>query len=107
MVTCRKDQDWTEVMACQKKSDENEKDGYRAGSSNMFESVFMFVDAELNFSFFVLLGNDEFAVTVREGVDTVQDIFEQRNHWLTEVRQKHSRRGKGWWVGIDLKWPYG
>ena len=50
----------------------------------MFESVFMFVDAELNFSFFVLLGNDEFAVTVREGVDTVQDIFEQRNHWLTE-----------------------
>ena len=73
----------------------------------MFESVFMFVDAELNFSFFVLLGNDKFAVTVREGVDTVQDIFEQRNHWLTEVRQKHSRRGKGWWVGIDLKWPYG
>ena len=48
----------------------------------MFESVFMFVDAELNFSFFVLLGNDEFAVTVREGVDTVQDIFEQRDHWL-------------------------
>ena len=46
----------------------------------MFESVFMFVDAELNFSLFVLLGNDEFAVTVREGVDTVQDIFEQRNH---------------------------
>ena len=73
----------------------------------MFESVFMFVDAELNFSFFVLLGNDEFAVTVREGIDTVQDIFEQRSHWLTEVRQKHSRGGKGWWVGIDLKWPYG
>ena len=46
----------------------------------MFESVFMFVDAELNFSLFVLLGNDEFAVTVREGVDTVHDIFEQRNH---------------------------
>ena len=44
----------------------------------MFESVFMYVDAELNFSFFVLLGNDEVAVTVREGVDTVQDIFEQR-----------------------------
>ena len=47
----------------------------------MFESVFMFVDAELNFSFFVLLGNDKFAVTVREGVDTVQDIFERRSHW--------------------------
>ena len=46
----------------------------------MFESVFMFVDAELNFSFFVLLGNDEFALTVREGIDTVQDNFEQRNH---------------------------
>ena len=41
----------------------------------MFESVFMFVDAELNFSFFVLLGNDEFAMTVREGIDTVQDIL--------------------------------
>ena len=53
MVTCRKDQDWTEVMACQKKSDENEKTVIEAGSSNMFESVFMFVDAELNFSFFV------------------------------------------------------
>ena len=61
----------------------------------MFESVFMFVDAELNFSFFVLLGKNEFAVTVREGVDSVQDIFEQRDHWLTEVRQKHSQRGKG------------
>ena len=73
----------------------------------MFESVFMFVDAELNFSFFVLLSKDEFAVTVREGVDTVQVIFEQRDNWLTEVRQKHSQRGKGWWVGIDLKWPYG
>ena len=46
----------------------------------MFESVFMFVDAEFNFSFFDLLGNDEFAVTVRKGVDTVQDIFEQRDH---------------------------
>ena len=46
----------------------------------MFESVFMFADAELNFSFLVLLGNNEFAVTVREGIDTVQDIFEQRNH---------------------------
>ena len=46
----------------------------------MFESVFMFVDAELNFSFFVLLGKNEFAVNVREGVDTVQDIFEQRDH---------------------------
>ena len=46
----------------------------------MFESVFMFVVAELNFSFFVLLGNDEFAVTVKEGIDTVQDIFEQRSH---------------------------
>ena len=46
----------------------------------MFESVFIFVDAELNFSLFVLLGHDENAVTVREGVDTVQNIFEQRNH---------------------------
>ena len=25
MLACRKDQDWTEVMACQEKSDENEK----------------------------------------------------------------------------------
>ena len=41
----------------------------------MFESVFKFVDAELNFSFFVLLGNDEFAVTVREDTRYVQDIY--------------------------------
>ena len=46
----------------------------------MFESVFMFVDAELNFSFFVLLSKDDFAVTVREGVDTVQVNFEQRDN---------------------------
>ena len=30
--------------------------------------------------FFCLPGNEEFAVTVREGVYTPQDIFEQRNH---------------------------
>ena len=73
----------------------------------MFESVFMFVDAELNFSFFVLLGNDEFAVTVREGVDTVQDIFEQRNHWLTEVRQEtlSEREGMvgGYWSQMTIR----
>ena len=65
-------------MACQKKSDENEKTVIELVHLICFESVFMYVDAELNFSFFVLLGNDEFAVTVREGVDTVQDIFEQK-----------------------------
>ena len=30
--------------------------------------------------FLCLTGNEEFAVTVRKRVDTVQDIFEQRNH---------------------------
>ena len=53
MVTCRKDQDWTEVKACQKKSDENEKTVIELVHLILFESVFMFVDAELNFSFFV------------------------------------------------------
>ena len=48
MVTCRgKDQEWTEVMACQEKKWWEWKDSHRAGSSNIFESVFMFVDAEL------------------------------------------------------------
>ena len=42
----------------------------------------------------------EFVVTVREGVNTPQDIFEQRNHPLTEVRPKNSG------VDIHLKWPY-
>ena len=30
--------------------------------------------------FLCLPGNEEFAMTVREGVDTLQDIFEQRNY---------------------------
>ena len=37
-----------------------------------------FIQKELYF--LCLPGNEEFAVTVREGVDTLQDIFEQRNH---------------------------
>ena len=40
-------------MACQKKSDENEKTVIELVHLICFESVFMFVDAELNFSFFV------------------------------------------------------
>ena len=51
--------------------------------------------------FFVCQIMKNFAVIVREGVDTVQDIFEQRNHGLTEVLQKHSRGGVGGWVLIS------
>ena len=73
----------------------------------MFESVFMFVDAELNFSFFVLLGNDEFAVTVREGVDTVQDIFERKKS-LTDRSTAETLSGRegvvgGYWSQMTIR----
>ena len=40
-------------MACQKKSDENEKTVIELVHLICLKAVFMFVDAELNFSFFV------------------------------------------------------
>ena len=64
----------------------------------MFESVFMFVDAELNFSFFVLLGNDEFAVTRQEKELILYKIF--LNKEITDW-QKYGRNtlGEGRVVG--------
>ena len=59
----------------------------------------MFVDAELNFSFFVLLGNDEFAVTVREGIDTVIDNFDCV---LFEVLKRLEEEGGGGAYGYRL-----
>ena len=41
---------------------------------------FYFVLQKKLLLFLCLAGNEEFAVTVREGVDTLQDIFEQINH---------------------------
>ena len=58
----------------------------------------MFVDAELNFSFFVLLGNDEFAVTSEKELILYKIIL---NEEITDW-QKYGRntlgegRGGGW-----------
>ena len=49
MVTCRKEQDWTEVVACQEKSDENEKTVIELVRLICLKVSFMFVDAELKY----------------------------------------------------------
>ena len=64
--------------------------------------IFSFV-IQKELYFLCLPGNEEFALAVREGVDTLQDIFEQRSHCMTDrtTAENLSGRGKGWVGGYS------
>ena len=64
--------------------------------------IFSFV-IQKELYFLCLPGNEEFALAVREGVDTLQDIFEQRSHCMTDrtTAENLSGRWKGWVGGYS------